>query len=156
MADTSAKVGGASRPLIEGGDPLGTHRALDPRGALPQPARRVDNDFSRIYAGELLLAVDTLNVDAASFRQMEEEGAAAGEAAEVAVSRKVRETVAARGKQHNPVTGSGGMLLGRVLQAAPDRADASGCWRWDCGGSAACSTRAWATPASTATGFSWC
>jgi L-erythro-3,5-diaminohexanoate dehydrogenase len=32
------------------------------------------------------------------------------------------ETVAARGKQHNPVTGSGGMLLGRVLQLAPGRA----------------------------------
>ncbi|WP_394846581.1 L-erythro-3,5-diaminohexanoate dehydrogenase [Pendulispora brunnea] len=29
------------------------------------------------------------------------------------------ETVATRGKQHNPVTGSGGMLLGRVAQIAP-------------------------------------
>jgi len=92
---------------------------------LPQPARRVDNDFSRIYAGELLLAVDTLNVDAASFRQMEEAGAKVGETATVAVSRLVLETVAARGKQHNPVTGSGGMLLGRVIQAATDRPDAA-------------------------------
>lgn len=124
MADTSAKVG-ASRAPAEGGDPFGTHRTVEPKGALPQPARRVDNDFSRIYAGELLLAVDTLNVDAASFRQMEEAGAKIGEGPEVAVSRLVLETVAARGKQHNPVTGSGGMLLGRVLQAAPDRADAA-------------------------------
>jgi L-erythro-3,5-diaminohexanoate dehydrogenase len=85
----------------------------------------VDNDFSKIYAGELLLQVDTLNVDAASFRQMEEAGAAAGEAAEVAVSRRVAETVRTRGKQHNPVTGSGGMLLGRVLHAAADRPDAA-------------------------------
>lgn len=124
MADRSAKVAERERPLAAGGDPFGTHRAREPERSLPQPAWRVDNDFSRIYAGELLLAVDTLNVDAASFRQMEEEGASAGEAAEVAVSRKVLETVAARGKQHNPVTGSGGMLLGRVLQVAPDRADA--------------------------------
>ena len=29
------------------------------------------------------------------------------------------EPIAERGKQHNPVTGSGGMLLGRVLQVAP-------------------------------------
>jgi L-erythro-3,5-diaminohexanoate dehydrogenase len=106
------------------GDPFGTHRALEPEGALPQPATRLDNDFSRIFAGELLLAVETLNVDAASFRQMEE-AAAPGETEEAAVSRIVRETVAARGKQHNPVTGSGGMLLGRVVLAASDRPDAA-------------------------------
>ena len=66
-------------------------------------------------AGELLIAVETLNVDAASFRQMEEKGD---------VAAQVRETVAARGKQHNPVTGSGGMLLGRVVRCAPDHPDA--------------------------------
>ncbi|HVH47870.1 MAG TPA: L-erythro-3,5-diaminohexanoate dehydrogenase [Labilithrix sp.] len=94
---------------------------------MPQPAARVDNDFSRIFAGELLLAVDTLNVDAASFRQMEEEGASGTETeAEVCarVTEKVLATVRTRGKQHNPVTGSGGMLLGRVLQVAADRLDA--------------------------------
>jgi len=124
-ADTPKTPG--HRTLVAGGDPYGTHRAVDPRGGLPQPARRVDNDFNKIFAGELLLQVDTLNVDAASFRQMEEEGATAGEPEaelEARVVRKVLETVASRGKQHNPVTGSGGMLLGRVLQVAPDRADA--------------------------------
>jgi L-erythro-3,5-diaminohexanoate dehydrogenase len=62
-----------------------------------------------------LLSVETLNVDAASFRQMEEAGAegAAG------VAKRVADTVLTRGKQHNPVTGSGGMLLGRVLQVTP-------------------------------------
>ncbi len=114
-----------NRPVAPGGDPYGTHRAVDPRGALPQPAWRVDNDFSKIYAGELLLAVDTLNVDAASFRQMEEEGAKTGEPAEVAVPKRVVDTVAKRGKQHNPVTGSGGMLLGRVLQVSADHPDAA-------------------------------
>jgi L-erythro-3,5-diaminohexanoate dehydrogenase len=87
----------------------------------------VDNDFTRIFAGELLLAVDTLNVDAASFRQMEEEGSRSGETEEEVVARvgkKVLATVETRGKQHNPVTGSGGMLLGRVLQVASDRSDA--------------------------------
>ena len=125
MADTSAKVGAVARPQLEGGDPFGTHRTVEPSGALPQPALRVDNDFSRIYAGELLLAVDTLNVDAASFRQMEEAGATLGHAPDATVSRIVLETIASRGKQHNPVTGSGGMLLGRVLQVASDRADAA-------------------------------
>ena len=124
-ADTPKSRG--ERTQGAGGDPYGTHRAVEPRGALPQPAWRVDNDFTKIFAGELLLEVDTLNVDAASFRQMEEDGAGPGETEEevqARVVRKVLETVAARGKQHNPVTGSGGMLLGRVLQVSPDRPDA--------------------------------
>lgn len=116
------------RPVVGGGDPYGTHRAVEPLGSLPQPARRVDNDFTRIFEGELLLAVDTLNVDAASFRQMEE-GGPAGSASEAELEQRiveqVRHTVEVRGKQHNPVTGSGGMLLGRVLQVAKDRPDAS-------------------------------
>lgn len=112
------------RPVDAAGDAFGTHRAVEPRGALPQPAWKVDNDFSKIFAGELLLAVDTLNVDAASFRQMEEAEGGTG-TVEDRVAHLVRETVRTRGKQHNPVTGSGGMLLGRVLQVAGDRADAA-------------------------------
>jgi len=92
------------------GDAYGTHRAIEPPGALPQPAWRLDNDFTRIFPGEVLLAVETLNIDAASFTQMEKEGDPAT---------IVLRTVAERGKQHNPVTGSGGMLLGQVVQVAP-------------------------------------
>jgi len=55
------------RAIIHEGDAYGTHRAIEPRGALPQPALRVDNDFSRLFKGEVLLAVETLNIDAASF-----------------------------------------------------------------------------------------
>ncbi len=105
---------------MPGGDPFGTHRAVEPRGALPQPALRVDNDFSRLFEGELLLGVETLNVDAASFRQMEEITST-----DDALGKKVLETVEGRGKQHNPVTGSGGMLLGRVLQVEPSRGDSA-------------------------------
>ncbi len=105
------------------GDVFGTHRSLSPRGALPQPAHRLDNDFSRLFRGEMLLAVETLNVDAASFRQMEEDATKQGEPVHAGVEKRVLATVAARGKQHNPVTGSGGMLLGRVLQLSADRSD---------------------------------
>ena len=69
----------------------------------------------------MLVAVETLNVDAASFRQMEEDAKAAGEAPEAGVVKRVEDTVKGRGKQHNRVTGSGGMLLGRVLQLCPGR-----------------------------------
>jgi L-erythro-3,5-diaminohexanoate dehydrogenase len=94
----------------EPGDPLGTHRSLEPKGALPQPAWRLANDMRLRYATEILVDVEVLNIDAASFRQMEE--ACGGE--EGGVGRRIEETVRTRGKQHNPVTGSGGMLLGRV------------------------------------------
>jgi L-erythro-3,5-diaminohexanoate dehydrogenase len=102
-------------------DPYGSHRVLEPPGGLPQPAERLDADFRCLYSGEMLLSVETLNIDAASFRQMEGEGN--GDEAEVTarVAALVQETVKARGKQHNPVTGSGGMLLGKVLQLAPGR-----------------------------------
>lgn len=112
------------RPISPGGDPFGTHRSLEPAGGLPQPAKRVDSDFSRLFEGEMLLAVETLNIDAASFRQMEEAAKAKGDGADRAVAALVRATVESRGKQHNPVTGSGGMLLGRVLQVAPGHPDA--------------------------------
>jgi L-erythro-3,5-diaminohexanoate dehydrogenase len=91
------------------GDELGTHRVLEPPGALPQPAWKLDNDFEKTFETEIVVDVDILNIDAASFRQMEE---AKGGAEHVPTA--VLETIAARGKQHNPVTGSGGMLLGRV------------------------------------------
>lgn len=110
--------------MLDSGDTIGGHRVLSPRGSLPQPAERVDNDFSRLFAGEMLIAVETLNVDAASFRQMEQDAEAHGESAAQGVEKRVLATVAARGKQHNPVTGSGGMLLGRVAQLARGRPDA--------------------------------
>jgi L-erythro-3,5-diaminohexanoate dehydrogenase len=98
------------------GDLLGVHRVIEPPSALPHPAQRVDNDPEKIFESEIIVRVETLNVDAASFRQMEE--ATAGEAGGVA--RLVMETVEKRGKQHNPVTGSGGMLLGTVARVGAE------------------------------------
>jgi L-erythro-3,5-diaminohexanoate dehydrogenase len=117
--------------VLPHGDRYGAHRVIDPAGGLPQAAARLDNDFTRLFAGEVLLAVSTLNVDAASFAQIEREAGAApvgdahGVRADVsdAIAHIVLRTVGDRGKQHNPVTGSGGMLLGRVLQIAPGRSD---------------------------------
>lgn len=107
------------------GHRFGAHRVLEPRGALPQPAERLDADAARIFEDEVIVDVETLNVDAASFRQIE--GACDG--SEAAIAATVLATVARRGKQHNPVTGSGGMLLGRVARvgsASPDRGLAEG------------------------------
>ncbi|ARC86591.1 putative 3,5-diaminohexanoate dehydrogenase [Clostridium argentinense CDC 2741] len=87
----------------------GTHRVIEPKGVLPQPALKIDNDME-IYDNEILIDVQALNVDSASFTQIEEE---AGHDIEK-VKAKILEIVAERGKMQNPVTGSGGMLIGRI------------------------------------------
>jgi len=88
---------------------LGSHRVLEPLGALPQNAWRLDAR-PVAFANEILCDVDALNIDSASFRQIAD--ACEGDAERVATY--VRGLVAERGKQHNPATGSGGMFVGRV------------------------------------------
>ncbi len=97
------------------GNPLGIHRVLDVEPRLPQPAERLDNSLP-IYSNEILIEVERLNIDAASFVQMEAEtGGDAEKIAEIILA-----NCKARGKQHNRVTGSGGMLLGKVVQVGSD------------------------------------
>lgn len=92
--------------------PFGSHRVIEPQGVLPQAAWKLDNTMEP-RDNELLIDVDKLNVDAASFRQIREEAEGDPEKIKEIILR----TVAERGKQHNPVTGSGGMLLGSVNRA---------------------------------------
>lgn len=93
------------------GSPYGTHRVLEPQGAMPQGAWRLDNRMA-ICDNEVLIDVSALNIDAASFTQIKQE--AGGDPARVSAA--VCAIVQSRGKLHNPVTGSGGMLIGTVAQ----------------------------------------
>ncbi|MGI8451430.1 MAG: L-erythro-3,5-diaminohexanoate dehydrogenase [Streptosporangiaceae bacterium] len=96
------------------GSPLGLHRVLEPAGVLPQAAWRLDADPA-IWPDEARIAVDRLNLDAASYRQLRE--STGGSAA--AMRGAVLDIIAGRGKMQNPVTGSGGMLTGVVDEAGP-------------------------------------
>src|SRR5215207_8292088 len=95
--------------------PIGLHRVVDPPGVLPQAAHRLDPD-PRIAADEVRISVERLNLDAASFRQLTTAHGGDGDAVRAEVLRIITE----RGKMHNPVTGSGGMLIGTVDEAGPD------------------------------------
>jgi L-erythro-3,5-diaminohexanoate dehydrogenase len=91
--------------------PLGLHRVLSPSGVLPQAAWQLDPTPSP-RADEVLIDVHRLNLDAASFRQLSEQHRGDG----AAVREHVRQIVRTRGKMHNPITGSGGMLIGTVAE----------------------------------------
>lgn len=94
--------------------PVGLHRVLEPAGVLPQAALRVDADPA-LWPDEVRIRVERLNLDAASFRQLYDKHLGDG----AAVRAEVLDIVAARGKMQNPVTGSGGMLVGVVEEVGP-------------------------------------
>jgi len=95
--------------------PVGLHRVLEPVGVLPQAAQRLDSS-PEIAANEIRITVERLNLDAASFRQLSTKHAGDGDA----VRAEVLDIIANRGKMQNPVTGSGGMLIGTVDEVGPD------------------------------------
>jgi L-erythro-3,5-diaminohexanoate dehydrogenase len=100
---------------VRASDPTGLHRVLDEAVVLPQAARRLDTR-KEIWPDEVRIRVERLNLDAASFRQLERKHEHDGDA----VRREVLEIVATRGKMQNPETGSGGMLVGTVEEVGPD------------------------------------
>jgi len=91
------------------GNKYGTHRVIEPKGALPQTAYKISNDME-IFDNEIRINVDSLNIDSASFTQLKEEAKNDPEK----IKKKILSIVKERGKMQNPVTGSGGMLLGTV------------------------------------------
>lgn len=103
------------REPFKQGDNLGVHRSIDPKGVLPQQANRVDCTLP-ITQNELLINVQSLNIDSASFHQIKE----VCQNDIIKIEAHVLELVKSKGKHHNPVTGSGGMLIGTVIQVGPD------------------------------------
>ncbi|HSN07269.1 MAG TPA: zinc-binding alcohol dehydrogenase [Candidatus Angelobacter sp.] len=95
--------------------PVGLHRVVEPSGVLPQAAWRLDPSPT-LVDGELRIRVRRLNLDAASFRQLSDKHGGDGDA----VRAEVLEIIATRGKMQNPVTGSGGMLVGVVEEVGPN------------------------------------
>ena len=108
------------------GSLYGTHRVIEPKGILPQPADVVDND-PELYDNEVRIDVDTLNIDSASFTEIVRRSCDGKKPSEIENSpedqEKVKETmlsiVAKAGKHKNPWTGSGGVLMGTVEEIGP-------------------------------------
>lgn len=88
---------------------LGAERVIEPAGTLPQPAERLDAS-GEPTPHELEVEVDRLCLDSTSFREIRE----SRHADSTRMGERIAEIVGGRGKMHNPVTNSGGVLLGTV------------------------------------------
>ena len=94
---------------------FGSHRVLEPKGVLPQTAWKLDNS-PEIYDNEILINVEALNIDSASFIQLKKEY----KNSEERIASAILDIVKKRGKMHNPVTNSGGILIGKVEKIGSD------------------------------------
>lgn len=98
------------------GNKYGTHRVIEPQGVLTQAAYKINNNMDEIYSNEILCNVTALNIDSASFTQISE--VCGGD--EKKIGDMIMSIVSERGKQQNPVTGSGGMFMGNVAKIGDD------------------------------------
>jgi L-erythro-3,5-diaminohexanoate dehydrogenase len=97
---------------------LGADRVIEPAGSLPQPAEKLDaSGPCRRYETEV--RVGRLCLDSTSHRQIRE--ATGGEPDMMAD--RILAIAAERGKLHNPVTDSGGVLLGTVNESGEEVSD---------------------------------
>ena len=96
----------------------GTHRVIEPKGALPQPALKVDNT-PEIYSNELLIDVDLLNITSTAFSRIKR----ITDCDKGKIAEEVKRIVDEKGKFQCPETGSGGILIGTVFQIGDDLRD---------------------------------
>jgi len=91
--------------------PYGSHRVISPKNVLPQAANKIDNQMV-CYDNEILIDVDVLNIDSASFHQIKEVNHYDIDQMKEMIFSIVNES----GKMQNPVTKSGGMLIGKIIE----------------------------------------
>lgn len=96
-------------------DSFGLGRSLEPERSLAQQAWRVDNQME-LRRDELLIDVKIVSINLVSFSEIWEETGGDDDL----LRRRVMEIIRERGKLHNPVTNTGGMLYGTVAGMGPD------------------------------------
>lgn len=87
----------------------GLERSLTPRWTLTPSAWELDNS-RELKAGEIRIALERVHVEGTSFRQICQE---AGNDEE-RIKEKINDIVIRRGKLHNPITDTGGLLCGVI------------------------------------------
>lgn len=100
------------------GDQYGSHRVLTHKGLLPQAAEKVSND-PEIFSNEILVDVIALQPTATAFGRIKNE--CGGDIDKI--KQTIMEIVEDRGKFQDPVTKSGGMLIGTIKEIGEDLKD---------------------------------
>ncbi|MCP4721069.1 MAG: L-erythro-3,5-diaminohexanoate dehydrogenase [Desulfobacteraceae bacterium] len=98
-------------------DIYGGHRVIKPKGALPQAATRIDPD-PIIFPNEILIDVIALQPTSTAFNQIRKQCNDDIEA----IKKAVMVLVESQGKFQDPVTKSGGILIGTVKEIGKDLA----------------------------------
>ncbi len=91
------------------GNRFGTHRVIDPPNTLPKAAQRLDNQ-SPPLDNEIGIRVEALHITSTSFTRLWQEASQD----EKRFASTIMDIVNRHGKFQDPVTGSGGVLLGSV------------------------------------------
>ncbi|MDD4377623.1 MAG: sigma 54-interacting transcriptional regulator [Eubacteriales bacterium] len=94
---------------------FGINRVLEPKGAVPVTAWKLDNSKS-IRQNEARVKLERIHLERNSFQQI----CSQCEFDETKIKERIIDIVNRRGKLHNPFTNSGGMLYGRFEEIGPE------------------------------------
>jgi len=89
----------------------GISRVMEPHGALPVTAWKLDNSRF-IGKKEIRIQIDFLNLEFANFQQL----VSSCDYDEAKIKAKIMQIVSERGKLHNPYTKSGGLISGKITE----------------------------------------
>ncbi len=92
----------------------GTDRVLEPKYVFPTSAWSLDNSRT-LREGEMRVDVKRIHIEATSFKEICLEA----NDNEARIKQKIMDIVIRRGKLHNPVTDTGGLLYGTVSEIDP-------------------------------------
>lgn len=87
----------------------GLKRVAEPQYVLPTSAWKLDNSRN-LYPNELRISVNRIHLEGTSFKQICTES----NYSEEKIKQKIIDIIIRRGKLHNPVTDTGGLVLGTI------------------------------------------
>lgn len=99
----------------------GLDRVLVPAKVFPASAWQLDNS-RELKSGELRISIKKIHVEGTSFRQIRQEA----NNNDNIIKSKIKDIILRRGKLHNPVTDTGGLLYGVIEEIAPDYDNSKG------------------------------
>ena len=99
----------------------GIKRVVEPKEVLPISAWKIDSSRA-IYPDELRLKIKRIHIESASFRQICVESGND----EARIKERIRDIIIKRGKLHNPITDTGGLVFGTIEEIGNEYANPQG------------------------------